>query len=67
MSRGDRVIAANVELQSRHRLNRPIVMTRVPGRVRAQLSEPATSLASKIPLEAILPLAAPLSPKLRKS
>ena len=32
---GNCVIAANVELQPRQRLNRPIVMSRVSGRLRA--------------------------------
>ncbi|MGH3199996.1 MAG: hypothetical protein ACRDNT_29680 [Streptosporangiaceae bacterium] len=46
---GKRVIAANAETPPMHRLNSPIAMSRVPGRVRAYSSEPTTSRLSVNP------------------
>jgi hypothetical protein len=60
-------MAAKVELAPMQRLNRPMVMSRVSRRLRTYDSDPATSRASKIPPEAMPPLAAPLSPELRRS
>jgi hypothetical protein len=45
----------------------PIVMSRVSSRLRMYCNEPTTSRASKMPLDTMPPLAAPLKPWLRKS
>jgi hypothetical protein len=64
---GKRVIAAKVETPPMQRLNSPITMSRVSGRVRAYSSEPTTSRLSVFPWVVTPPLAALLRPWLRRS